>query len=173
MHTPRLSGQPCSAGDFVFARICSRPFRTSCANVGTALPQSSITFRCIPRGYAPTRGVSRVGQQKGSVTTPAGRQDSLHNSNHACKAAGQSGENYSALRGWRPIPAALLNPVPHVVVPGQENLPHYLREKTPSQNRKYMGKRLPCQSQFLYPPAVSANSRAPDHAAMPGFPQPA
>jgi len=24
-HTPRFSGQPSSAGDFVFVRICSRP----------------------------------------------------------------------------------------------------------------------------------------------------
>src|SRR5579863_5193616 len=43
MHTPRFSGQPASAGDFVFVRICSRPFRTNCANVGTALPRSSKT----------------------------------------------------------------------------------------------------------------------------------
>src|SRR5579863_3145151 len=33
--TPRFSGHPSSAGDFVFVRICSRPFRTNCENVGT------------------------------------------------------------------------------------------------------------------------------------------
>jgi len=36
--TPRFSGHPSSAGDFVFVRIFSRPFRTSCENVGTHSP---------------------------------------------------------------------------------------------------------------------------------------
>src|SRR5947208_10587600 len=35
MHTPRFSGQPANAGDFVLVRIPSRPIRTSCENVGT------------------------------------------------------------------------------------------------------------------------------------------
>src|SRR6266700_3738787 len=38
MHTPRFSGQPANAGDFVFVRIPSRPIRTSCENVGTVFP---------------------------------------------------------------------------------------------------------------------------------------
>src|SRR5580704_18071556 len=42
MQTPRFSGQDWSAGDFVFVLIFSRPFRTNCANVGTALPQSRV-----------------------------------------------------------------------------------------------------------------------------------
>src|SRR5271154_5509071 len=37
MHTPRFSGQPASAGDFVFTRTFSRPIRTSCENVGTVV----------------------------------------------------------------------------------------------------------------------------------------
>src|SRR5271167_2355385 len=37
MHTPRFSGQPASAGDFVFTRTASRPIRTSCENVGTVV----------------------------------------------------------------------------------------------------------------------------------------
>src|SRR5882757_2560754 len=37
MHTPRFSGQPISAGDFVFTRTFSRPIRTSCENVGTVI----------------------------------------------------------------------------------------------------------------------------------------
>src|SRR5580698_3308973 len=48
MHTPRFSGHPCSAGDFVFTFTLSRPLRTNCANVGTALPQSSETSIFIP-----------------------------------------------------------------------------------------------------------------------------
>src|ERR1700687_176121 len=38
MHTPRFSGQPASAGDFVFTRTFSRPIRTNCENVGTVVP---------------------------------------------------------------------------------------------------------------------------------------
>jgi hypothetical protein len=37
--TPRFSGHPSSAGDFVFDRIFSLPFLTSCENVGTLPPQ--------------------------------------------------------------------------------------------------------------------------------------
>src|SRR5260221_11997079 len=38
MHTPRFSGQPASAGDFVFIRTASRPILTNCENVGTVVP---------------------------------------------------------------------------------------------------------------------------------------
>src|SRR5258706_13585082 len=38
MQTPRFSGQPANAGDFVLVRIPSRPNRTSCENVGTVFP---------------------------------------------------------------------------------------------------------------------------------------
>src|SRR5260370_13445907 len=38
MHTPRFSGQPASAGDFVFTRTASRPILTNCENVGTVVP---------------------------------------------------------------------------------------------------------------------------------------
>src|SRR5579863_6497249 len=37
MQTPRFSGQPINAGDFVFTRTFSRPIRTSCENVGTVV----------------------------------------------------------------------------------------------------------------------------------------
>src|SRR5215467_10310511 len=39
MQTPRFSGHPASAGDFVLERIPSRPILTSCANVGTVFPR--------------------------------------------------------------------------------------------------------------------------------------
>jgi len=35
VHTPRFSGKPIKAGDFVLTRTFSRPMRTSCENVGT------------------------------------------------------------------------------------------------------------------------------------------
>src|SRR5487761_320177 len=76
MHTPRFSGHPCSAGDFVLVRTFSRPLRTSCANVGTALPHTSKKFYSIPGRLSPTQRSLRVYQQKGSVATPVDRQDS-------------------------------------------------------------------------------------------------
>src|SRR5260370_16824209 len=48
MHTPRFSGQPASAGDFVFTRTASRPILTSCENVGTVVPQSRAEFFAAP-----------------------------------------------------------------------------------------------------------------------------
>src|ERR1700731_1707441 len=44
MQTPRFSGQPMSAGDFVFTWTCSRPIRTSCENVGTVFPSMVRTI---------------------------------------------------------------------------------------------------------------------------------
>src|SRR5580700_2209588 len=44
-HTPRFSGHPSNAGDFVFTRIFSRPLRTSCENVGTLSPYSQKLVR--------------------------------------------------------------------------------------------------------------------------------
>src|SRR5215475_7331254 len=38
MQTPRFSGQPINAGDFVLVMTPSRPIRTSCENVGTVFP---------------------------------------------------------------------------------------------------------------------------------------
>src|SRR5215472_5970514 len=38
MQTPRFSGQPINAGDFVLLMTSSRPIRTSCENVGTVVP---------------------------------------------------------------------------------------------------------------------------------------
>src|SRR5215510_6682659 len=45
MQTPRFSGQPANAGDFVFVRIPSRPILTSCANVGTVFPRMARLSR--------------------------------------------------------------------------------------------------------------------------------
>jgi hypothetical protein len=48
MHTPRFSGQPANAGDFVLTRTFSRPIRTSCENVGTVVlficDRSAVNF---------------------------------------------------------------------------------------------------------------------------------
>src|ERR1700751_4818833 len=57
MHTPRFSGQPINAGDFVLLITSSRPMRTSCENVGTVFPRFGHTaaqlLRAKPRGLSP------------------------------------------------------------------------------------------------------------------------
>src|SRR5260221_13308331 len=50
MHTPRFSGQPASAGDFVFIRTASRPILTSCENVGTVVLYRAQGFSRLPQG---------------------------------------------------------------------------------------------------------------------------
>src|SRR5258708_6251655 len=70
MHTPRFSGQPASAGDFVFMRTASRPILTNCENVGTVVP----LFR--PAAQRPTiarvifRGSRRARTQKARERSP-------------------------------------------------------------------------------------------------------
>src|SRR5260221_11405113 len=49
MHTPRFSGQPISAGDFVLVMIPSLPIRTSCENVGTVVPLFPSALARLPR----------------------------------------------------------------------------------------------------------------------------
>src|SRR5438445_1364457 len=110
IHTPRFSGHPCSAGDFVLVRTFSRPLRTSCANVGTALPHTSKNLISFPAGFhrhAEFRGLSteRVSSDPGGPTRFS--TQTIHCGFHG---SGSSEEAYSALRGWRPIPAALLAP---------------------------------------------------------------
>src|ERR1700674_6089376 len=48
MHTPRFSGQPINAGDFVLTWTFSRPMRTNCENVGTV-----SLFLCDRTAVAP------------------------------------------------------------------------------------------------------------------------
>src|SRR5260370_1622814 len=77
MHTPRFSGHPCSAGDFVFTRTCSRPERTNCENVGTAFPQScKISFR-TPRTDTLARSVVGYVAERSS-REPGGTSKKFH-----------------------------------------------------------------------------------------------
>src|ERR1700739_105010 len=57
MHTPRFSGQPINAGDFVLLMMPSRPMRTSCENVGTVFPLFLAAARRppIPRTFRGSR----------------------------------------------------------------------------------------------------------------------
>src|SRR5882724_8981548 len=57
MHTPRFSGQPINAGDFVLAIIPSRPILTNCENVGTVVPQSRAKFLSPAHPLKDARGI--------------------------------------------------------------------------------------------------------------------
>src|SRR5260370_28004362 len=84
MHTPGFSGQPISAGDFVFIRTASRPILTSCENVGTVVPLSraKIFAALARRAQNDARAQSsaerstanpEVQPARNSVRTPRGR----------------------------------------------------------------------------------------------------
>src|SRR5215470_9932259 len=120
MHTPRFSGQPISAGDFVFTRTFSRPMRTSCANVGTVFPR----FVCN-RERPINRDRLRSTARKNLSALSRARRENAREHTLALKGllrirryqqetpyAFQKvelffwlrfGEAHSALRGWRPI----------------------------------------------------------------------
>src|SRR3984957_6175326 len=109
IQTPRFSGQPINAGDLVLTWTCSRPIRTSCENVGTVISLNGAhNFPWLSQGAhknarerSPTlKGLLRIRryQQETPCATPRGGR---------VRSWLRFGEAYSALRDWRPIPAAL------------------------------------------------------------------
>jgi hypothetical protein len=71
MHTPRFSGQPAKAGDFVLTKTFSRPMRTSCENVGTV-----VLFICDREAVnMRAQNFSRLSQ---------GAQTEMRESTHLC-----------------------------------------------------------------------------------------
>src|SRR5947209_11634045 len=138
MHTPRFSGQPASAGDFVFVRSPSRPILTSCENVGTVVlfcmrlrpgrsRQWRAKFLAAPAWRAHNNAQEHGPVLKGLLRI---RRYNQQETPYALQEAEQFswlqfGEAYSALRGWRPIPAALRS---HSVllVPGPKIMPFQL-----------------------------------------------
>src|SRR5713101_5210177 len=117
MHTPRFSGQPISAGDFVLAMTSSRPIRTSCENVGTVFP----LFRVATPRPAVARKVLQLSRGAHTIARELTlllkgllriRRNNQQETPYALQEIERFswlrfGEAYSALRGWRPIPAAL------------------------------------------------------------------
>src|SRR5467141_2420136 len=120
MHTPRFSGQPASAGDFVFTRTASRPILTNCENVGTVVPlfRAATKRPTIARMIfaAPARRAHKMARERNPVLKGLLRirRYNQQETPYALQEVEQIswlqfGEAYSALRGWRPIPAALLS----------------------------------------------------------------
>src|SRR5450755_4412079 len=67
MHTPRFSGQPASAGDFVLTMTFSRPMRTSCENVGTVLPSFTRKNFALPLVHERTHGSAWLSQARKQI----------------------------------------------------------------------------------------------------------
>src|SRR5215469_14837657 len=143
MHTPRFSGQPTSAGDFVLLMTASRPMRTSCENVGTVFPlfrphRSQTRARNMSRalaGRADKTARERALLLKGLLRIRRYNQQETPYALQEVELISwyQFGEAYSALRGRRPIPAALpshsvlLVPGPKII-PFQLNVPKKTRD---------------------------------------------
>src|SRR4029077_18034825 len=131
MHTPRFSGQPINAGDFVLTWTFSRPIRTNCENVGTvslfyatarrSTPSRAENF-CPPasqtrdaKGAAPAKRAHKNcarAHSKAERSTANPEKNPQQETPYAFQKAEirfwlRFGEAHSALRGWRPIPAAL------------------------------------------------------------------
>src|SRR5215813_12350154 len=127
MHTPRFSGQPINAGDLVLTRTASRPMRTSCENVGTVpsfFPRASraplsrrVKTRSCLRAQFHERlspGAHTIARERTHHAERSTANPELQPARtpHALQEAEPRswltfGEAYSALRDWRPIPAAL------------------------------------------------------------------
>src|SRR5260370_29693691 len=138
MAPSRFSGQPASGGDFVFIRAASRPILTNCENVGTVVPlfwcdhttvASTTVASCahhslsrvhplrMPEGFAaPANRTPKFARERSPVLKGLRRIRRYHQQEtpYAVQEVEQIswlqfGAAYSALRGWRPIPAALLS----------------------------------------------------------------
>src|SRR5690242_12862239 len=128
MQTPRFSGHPCSAGDFVLVRTFWRPLRTSCANVGTALPHTSKSLVPFPGWLSPARGfrgwsTERVSSDPGGPILHA--QNPLRLAWQRVKRRGLLG-----FAGLAPHSGRSPSSVPYKL-PEQETFPFYHRAKIP------------------------------------------
>src|ERR1700736_5511268 len=110
MQTPRFSGQPINAGDLVLTWTCSRPIRTSCENVGTVISLNGAhNFPRLSQG-AHKNARERSPMLKGLLRIRRYQQETPRALQEAdVRSWLRFGEAYSALRDWRPIPAALLS----------------------------------------------------------------
>jgi hypothetical protein len=147
MQTPRRSGQPINAGDFVLTRTCSLPIRTSCENVGTVRSSFSLgrirgkISRKLTRSSRKAHLQKHTRAHSNAERSTANPEKQARNSADTprrknCASEFLLGEAYSAFRGWHPIPAALLS---HSIVhcSGTEDIPFQLHwaELAPTNNR--------------------------------------
>jgi len=63
--------------------------------------------------------------------------------------SGRSGEGYSALRDWRPIPAVLLAPIRRTLFRGLKTIPFTTGQNNPWRSRQYRQYRHLCQTKII------------------------
>src|ERR1700730_11296930 len=186
MHTPRFSGQPASAGDFVFTTTFSRPMRTSCENVGTVLPSRSVRPKTNRPRAEIFRGYRRRAKQKCARAHISAERSTANPETTSKKLRThfqqvelffwlRLGDAHSALRGWRPIPAA---PRSHSVLlcSGTEDIPsnystanyavphqHY---KLPLTNNGVYGKQRALSNHFRHKAVENFNTPPPLASTM-------
>jgi hypothetical protein len=95
-------------------------------------------FASIPRCRTERRKVFGINLQKGPAATPDGNRQDTPQMASPCSETGPlrpSGEAYSALRGWRPIPAALLTQFLLPVFPGRRPSLSLRGQTTPDKRK--------------------------------------
>lgn len=135
-----------SAGDLVLTKTCSLPIRTSCENVGTVVPlfHSAADSAAKFRAKFPTALAKRITKNarahSNAERSTANPEKQARNSADTprrknCTSEFPLGEAYSAFRGWRPIPAALLS---HSIVhcSGTEDIPFQLHWDRTTPNKQ-------------------------------------
>ena len=85
-----------------------------------------FTFRIAAGRDAACRGVHA---KKGHSCDSGAPDNNPRTTTSEQMRSGRSGEGYSALRDWRPIPAALLTPFRPTLFRGLEDLPFHLQGK--------------------------------------------
>src|ERR1700756_340529 len=130
MHTPRFSGQPANAGDFVLVMTPSRPIRTSCENVGTVFPLCLRTqiqpanARAI-RQLSPCahKNSARAHQAERCTAIPETSKKLRTHSKRQNYALGFDSERLTRLCGTGVPFRPLFAPNPSCNVPGEKILP--------------------------------------------------
>src|SRR5256885_2661709 len=129
MHTPRFSGQPINAGDFVLVMTPSRPIRTSCENVGTVFPLCLRTqiqpanARVSTALASRAQKSARAHQAERCTAIPETSKKLRTHSKRQKDALGFDSERLTRLCGTGVPFRPLFAPNPSCNVPGEKILP--------------------------------------------------
>src|SRR5690349_16075624 len=134
MHTPRFSGQPINAGDFVLLITSSRPIRTSCENVGTVFPlfrphRGQTLARKTSRALAgrADKNARELAQMlKGPRIRRTTSKKLRTHSKRQSRSLGNSSERLTRLCGAGAPFRPLFCPIPSYLVPGPKIFPFQL-----------------------------------------------
>src|ERR1700680_1107309 len=143
MHTPRFSGQPMSAGDFVLLIIPSRPIRTNCENVGTVVPlfyapRPGRSVNCAQNfaALSPARSKKRESTPSAERSTANPEVQPARNSARKSRkekcSSGYCSERLTRLFGTGVPFRPLFYPIPSCNVPGLKIYPSNPFDEKPS-----------------------------------------